>query len=66
MKSIFKFGWTLLFALAVSLLSPAQTPKNIVAGVGPLTNSFAAVAGFSVIDLIAETLYCRPLASKRS
>jgi len=58
MKSIFKFGWTLLFALRISMPSPAQTPQNLVAGVGPLTNSLAAVGGFSVIDLISgNTLF---------
>jgi len=65
MKSIFKFGWTLLFTLAISMLSPAQTPKDLVAGVGPLTNSLAAVSGFSVINLISgNTLF--PASGKQT
>lgn len=58
MKSIFKFGLALLFTTTFSMLSPAQTQKNLVAGVGPLTNSIAALGGFSVIDLVpGNTLF---------
>jgi len=65
MKSILNIGLALLFSIAICMPSTAQTPKNLVAGVGPLTNSFAAVGGFSVIDLISgNTLF--PVSGKQT
>jgi hypothetical protein len=53
MKSIFKFGWALLFSFAISVPSPAQTPQNLVAGTGAITNSLAVWNGSSAINLIS-------------
>ena len=58
MKSIFKFGWALVFSFAISLPSPAQTPQNIVAGTGRLTNAIAVWSDRSAINLISgNTLF---------
>jgi len=53
MKKIFKFGWVVLFSVASSMLSVAQSAQNLVAGVGPITNSFAIWSDLSAINLIS-------------
>jgi hypothetical protein len=55
MKSILKFGWALLFSIAIPLLSHAQTAQNLVAGVGPITNGVTGWNGTSVTGLISGT-----------
>ena len=49
MKSIFKLGWTLLFSMVIAMPSPAQSPQNLVAGTGPLTNAIAVWTDRSAI-----------------
>lgn len=55
MKSIFKFGWALLFSIAMPALSHPQTAQNLVAGVGPITNGVTGWNGTSVTSLISGT-----------
>lgn len=56
MKNISKFSLALLFIFAMYIPSPAQAQKNLVTGTGALTNSVAAVGGFSAIDLISGNI----------
>lgn len=55
MKSIFKFAWALLFTIVMAMPSPAQTPQNLVAGTGPLTNAIAVWTDTSAINLVSGT-----------
>jgi hypothetical protein len=65
MKCLLHFGWAVLLMLAISTESPAQTPRNLVAGTGALTNSLAIWAGSSAINLISgNTLF--PTSSKQT
>jgi hypothetical protein len=53
MKRILKFGWALLFSAVISTLSLAQSTQNLVAGVGPVTNSIAIWNDKSAINLVS-------------
>ena len=53
MRRIFKFGWIVLFSAVISVLSLAQSAQNLVAGVGPITNSIAIWRDTSAINLIS-------------
>jgi len=55
MKSISELVWMVLFSFAISMPSPAQTAKNLVAGTGPLTNAIAIWTDRSAINLIPGT-----------
>jgi len=65
MKSIFKLGWTLLFSMVIAMPSPAQSPQNLVAGTGPLTNAIAIWTDRSAINLVSgNTLF--PVSGKNT
>lgn len=65
MKSVFKFGWVLLFSFAIAMPGSAQTAQNLVTGTGPVTNSIAVWNDTSAINLIAgNSLF--PVSSKQT
>ena len=65
MKNIFKLSWALLFSITISMPSPAQTPQNLVAGIGPLTNAIAVWTDRSAINLVSgNTLF--PVSGKNT
>lgn len=52
-RSILRFGWTVLFAMALS--APGLAQQNLVAGTGALTNAIANWSNRSAINLISGT-----------